>query len=283
MTLRKILHPTDGSPSAMRALEVAARFATNRRAELLILHAELPLGADPPEARTGLDEYVATARRLLRSLSVNEPSPVDVIQARAFSAHDAIVEVAAERHADLIVMGTHGHRGLSRLLLGSNAERVLRQAPCHVLTVRADTTIPADTTFRNMLVPTDFSELSRRGLDGAMSLAAAEGATLSFVHVVEPVPAIYYAGKVTSRFELDGDLRRRIDERLRVWAGDPSGAQYIVAEGHPALEIARVAAERQIELIVMSTKGATGAGWLLVGSVTERVCRMANAPVFTMR
>ncbi len=286
MTLRRILHPTDYSTGAARALEVAVRFAAGRRADLLILHAELPLGedpGDPSDAGAGLDEYVASARRLLNSLSAGEPPLVHALQGRAFSAHDAIVEAAAERRADLIVMGTHGRRGPSRLLLGSNAERVLRQAPCQVLTVRADAAVPAGAEFRTLLVPVDFSAGSRRALDGARALSARDDADIDVLHVMEPLPPMYYAAGVRTRFEVDGDLCARVHERLESWAGDPPGVRYVVVEGHPAVEIARLADERQRDLIVMGSTGGTAAPWLLVGSVTERVCRMARVPVLTMR
>lgn len=283
MTLRTILHPTDCSDSAARALEVAARFAATHRAELLILHAELLHGDTAREVGEALDEYVASARRLLRSLAGPDAPGVQVIHARTFFAYDAILQAAAERHADLIVMGTHGRRGLSRLLLGSNAERVLRQAPCHVLTVRGDAASPAGSGFKALLVPVDFSDCSRRGLDEAMALAANANATVHVVHVIEPLPPMYYAGNVSTRFELDGDLRARVEERLRTWTGDPPGARYVVREGHPAVEIARAADDRKVDLVVMSNRGASGVEWLLVGSVTERVCRLATVPVLTIR
>ena len=284
MTLRTILHPTDCSDSAARALEVAARFATTSRATLLILHAELVHDHDAREADAALDEYVASGRRLMRSLSDGGAPPLEVIRTRAVLAHEAILEAATDQHADLVVMGTHGRRGLSRLLLGSNAERVLRQAPCHVVTVRADASLPAGATFRKLLVPVDFSEYARRGLDGAMALAADGGSTIHAIHVIEPPgPAMYFADSVANRLELVHGPRARASERLRAWAGAAEGVECVVTEGHPAVEIARVADERKVDLIVMSTKGATGAEWLLVGSVTERVCRMANVPVLAVR
>ncbi len=283
MTLRTILHPTDCSDSAARALEVATRFAATHRAELLILHAELLHGDTAREVGEALDECVASARRLLASLAGQDAPGVQVIRARTFFAHDAILQAATERHADLIVMGTHGRRGFSRLLLGSNAERVLRQAPCDVLTVRSDAALPAGSGFKTLLVPVDFSDCSRRGLDEAMALAANADATIHIVHVIEPMPPMYYAGNVSTRFELDGDLRVRVEERLRTWTGDPRGARYVVREGHPAVEIARAADDRKADLVIMSNRGASGVEWLLVGSVTERVCRLATVPVLTVR
>ena len=283
MTLRTILHPTDFSEGAARALEVAARLTTVSRATLVILHAELLHDQHSHEVGAALDEYVATARRLLARLSRDDSPRLDVARKRAILAHEAILDVAANRDVDLIVMGTHGRRGLSRLLLGSNAERVLREARCHVATVRANAAIPADDAFRKLLVPVDFSDSARLGLDGAQALAVNRGAEIHVLHVIEPLPAMYLAGGVTTRFELDGDLRGRVRERLHLWAGEPSGVDYLVEEGHPAVEIARAADDRNTDLIVMSNAGRTAAEWLLVGSVTERVCRLANVPVLTMR
>ena len=280
LTLSTILHPTDCTDSAARALEVAARLATTHGATLVILHAEVVHGPSSSEMEAGLDEYVASARRLVGSLADGSSTaaqvPVEVVEARTFFAHDAITEVAADRHADLIVMGTHGRRGLNRLLLGSNAERVLRQASCHVLTVRADAAVPDGVEFRELLVPVDFSDASRRGLDGALALARNGRARIHVVHAMEPLPP-------WARYELGGDPRERVEERLRAWVGEAPGVHYHVTKGHAAAEIARVADDLNVDLIVMSSRGATVADWLLVGTVTERVCRMAGVPVLTMR
>lgn len=280
LTVSTILHPTDFSDGAGRALEVAARVAVAHRATLLILHAEVLHGESSGEAGRALGDYVATARRLVDSLAARHPAAVPVavepVGARTFFAYDAIREKAVERHADLIVMGTHGRRGLSRLLMGSNAERVLRQAPCHVLTVRADASIPADDGFRELLVPVDFSEPSRLGLDGALALAANTRVRVSVLHVMEPLPP-------WARYELGGDPRDRVEERLRAWVGDVPGVRHLVAKGHAAGEIARVAEDLKVGLIVMSNRGATTADCVLVGTVTERVCRIARVPVLTMR
>ncbi len=287
MTLSTILHPTDCSESAARALEVAARLATAHGATLVILHAELVHGDSSRERRAELDEYVASARRLLSSLA-GQRSPsaqvvLEVVDARTYFAHEAIVEAAAKRRADVIVMGTHGRRGLSRVLLGSNAERVLRQAPCHVLTVRADAAVPAGLEFRRLLVPVDFSECSRHALDCALALGARDDAAIDVLHVIEPLPPMYHAARVWTHLEVDGDLHARVEERLRSWDGNATGVRYVVMEGRAAAEIVRLADERRPDLIVMGIMGDTAAPWLLAGSVTERACRMANTPVLAIK
>ena len=191
---------------------------------------------------------------------------------------------AADKYQpELIVIGTHGHTGFSRLLMGSTAEKVLRHAPCHVLTVKADAPVPSDRAFHTLLVPVDFSDAAARALDGAKALQVGDGATIHLVHVVEPIPPMYLAGDISSYFELDPDLRDRVEANLKTWAGDVPQSKTHITEGGPALGIARLSETLNADLIVMSTKGLTAVEHLLVGSVTERVCRFSVVPVLAMR
>lgn len=283
MQLNVILHPTDFSESASHALRLAVHLATAHQARLLIFHA-ISLHGEHLEADDGaLDAYAATARDLMEHDVVGSGSNVEVSQARTVLPFDGIMETAADKRPDLIVIGTHGHSRFSRLLMGSTAEKVLRHAPCSVLTVRAGTPIPEDGRFREILVPIDFSESAGVGLDGARAIRADDESTLYLVHVVDPAPPMYLAGNVSSYFELDPDLKNRIEMNLRTWSGDIPGSKIVITEGNPALEVARLSEDLGVDLIVMSTKGLTGAEHLLVGSVTERVGRFAQVPVLAMR
>jgi nucleotide-binding universal stress UspA family protein len=139
---RHILVPHDFSETAQEALSFAIEVATKLGASITVMHAcELPasvyadgviLTADfvtslQRAAQTALARVVAAARR--PGLDVKGV----VLQGTAWVQIDGL---AKEAHADLIVMGTHGRRGIARALLGSVAERVVRTAPCPVLIVR---------------------------------------------------------------------------------------------------------------------------------------------------
>ena len=283
MTLTTILHPTDFSASADHALRLAARLAVSHDATLHLFHASTLHMDDAAAEAEALDACAARARVLFQQ-SGRKPLPeLRVTASRAVFAFDAIMEVASEQKADLIVIGTHGRSGISKLLMGSTAEKLLRHAPCHVLTVKEAASDAA--VFRRLLVPVDFSPWASRGLDGARALKEEADVTIYLVHVVAPLPPMYYAGGVSTRFELDADLRERIERGLRAWAGDvdDTRTKIMITEGNPALEVVRLADELAVDLIVMSTKGLTGAEHLLVGSVTERVCRFASVPVLAMR
>lgn len=137
LPIRTILHPTDFSANSQCAWEMACALARDYGARLLLVHVEVPqpvfseLGAIPPEPvdRRALEAELARIRPTDPTLAVtrtllfgDEPSTIN--------------RFAKENNVDLIVMGTHGRTGLGRLLMGSVAESVLREAPCPVLTIK---------------------------------------------------------------------------------------------------------------------------------------------------
>ncbi len=135
-----------------------------------------------------------------------------------------------------------------------------------------------------VLVPVDFSVGSARALDAARWLAKATDTRLHLLHVVEPVSTLSSAGNLERWFDLNGDLDQRIERSLREWSGDIDGARWSVAEGNAPAEIARVARSIQADLVVMGTRGLNGlVQHLLIGSVTERVCRSCETPVLGVR
>ena len=139
LAIRRILHPTDFSDSSQTAFEVACALARDYDAELVLCHVE-PWPAVPVVEGIALDLPVedpdADVSRLA-DIRPEDPTVRVVRRLRRGEPAAEILTVAADVAADLIVMGTHGRGGLSRLVLGSVAEMVMRKAPCPVLTVRA--------------------------------------------------------------------------------------------------------------------------------------------------
>lgn len=143
-TLTKILVPTDFSECSAAAFDAAVALARTTETEIVLLHIAEP---EFDYGRYGLPEAAIEARRedddaqlqaelatMRERLGGYDRVRLDVRRGRA---RDAICAAAAEGDYDLIVMGTHGRAGVRRMLIGSNAERVVREAPCPVLTVRA--------------------------------------------------------------------------------------------------------------------------------------------------
>jgi universal stress protein A len=144
MHARKILFPTDFSPASTDALSWATSLARDSGATMTIVHVE-----EPPMAYGGGELYLDVQendREDLRKALVNVvPLDHEVPFEHKLMVGDpatAIVDAAENEHADLIVMGTHGRTGLTRLLMGSVAEAVVRRAPCPVLTVKQAAHVP---------------------------------------------------------------------------------------------------------------------------------------------
>jgi nucleotide-binding universal stress UspA family protein len=144
--VKRLVCPTDFSERAAPAERQAVGLAKALGAELVLVH----VGTEAPLWREGL--YTPSVRAVFEAQHKWAANTLaervaalaaDGVAARAVVRvgvpWDEIVRLAAEEHAEMIVMGTQGRTGLDRLLLGSVAERVIRRAPCPVLTVRHDT------------------------------------------------------------------------------------------------------------------------------------------------
>ena len=147
MNLRKILFPTDFSPASQEALRWATALARDSGATITIIHVE-----EPPMAYGGGEMYLGAdegdREELRRSLVKIVPTDPRVPFEHKLLAGDpatAIVEVADSENADVIVLGTHGRTGLTRLLMGSVAEAIVRRAKCPVLTIKQPKHVEATT------------------------------------------------------------------------------------------------------------------------------------------
>lgn len=145
-SIKSVLFPTDFSEVSQEAFPVARQMARLGHARLLLLHVVDPriqageLGAVLPITEPALDQLL----KQLHELRVDEPEIEVERHVTQGDVTDEILRFAREQHADLIVMATHGRKGLGRMLLGSVAENVLRRAPCPVLTLRGHLETLAD-------------------------------------------------------------------------------------------------------------------------------------------
>jgi len=186
-------------------------------------------------------------------------------------------------------MGTHGRRGLRRLLLGSTAEEVVRTAPCPVLIVRHEEVAATGPHGQPaLLVPIDFSQHARVALHHAKELAGLFKARLNLLHVVEEQlhPAFYNTG-VLSVYDLIPNLEAQVREELETFYRETKGPdlpmEIHVRHGHAAHEIVAFAEEAMPLLVVMATHGLRGVGHFLMGSVAEKIVRLSPVPVLTVK
>jgi nucleotide-binding universal stress UspA family protein len=185
-------------------------------------------------------------------------------------------------------MGTHGRRGLGHLILGSTTEEVVRRAKCPVFSVRESEKPKSLDAINKILVPVDFSDYSKSALAYAAGIAESYRAQLQLVHVIEETmhPAYSLSGK-SSRIDLipgiEEDYRKKIRKMIKASGISMEDTEIIINSGQAALNIIKFADENLSDLIVIATHGLTGIEHFFLGSVTEKVVRMAPCPVFTIK
>lgn len=142
---KRILLATDLTPASRPAFDEALRIAEDRGAELVLAHAYQLPNLGQPVALTGevydaMDRQlrVAAERRMEKLVADARRRKVRARSLVVFGdPYEAITKTAADEGVDLVIMGTHGRKGVARFFLGSVASRVISTAPCPVLTVRA--------------------------------------------------------------------------------------------------------------------------------------------------
>ena len=285
LTFRTILFPTDFSECAEHAFAQAAALAAQYDAELHVLNVVVPHHEDPDNPMNYLQDLDLSVMKQ-DVVGTHQHDGVRLVhdQHIGLSPAAGILEYADRHDVDLIVMGTHGRRGVGRLLMGSVAEEVVRLSTCPVLTVGA-----ADDCKRpihRVLAPVDFSESSQAVLTHAKELAAAFDAHLDVLHILTEVsmPGVY--GIDTIQIATP-EVRQRVREGLIAAIEDSPGAdvpyEVHLMVGFPARDSVDFAELHQTDLVVLATHGRTGLKRLMLGSVAENIVRLAPCPVFTVK
>lgn len=296
---QRILCPVDLSDLSVRPLAYAGAVAKWYDAALSVLH--IVPTFDPVEVQAsaiGAPVHFAypvpreqVLDELARAVEAAGIPPLDVTYlAEAGDASATIVDRSVEMAADLLVMGTHGRSGFNRWVLGSVTEKVLRKAPCPVLTVppHAPAVAPTGVAFRHILCPMDFSPSATLAFGFALDLAQQAHASVSMLQVIESLaeeePLSLLPFNVAEyRQLLTKDAHDRMDALI---ASEPHASGTInnmVVVGRAYREILRVAADITVDLIVMGVQGRGGPGLALFGSTTQQVVRAAHCPVLTVR
>jgi len=273
MAIHHVLIPLDGSELSQRVLAPLRSM----------------LGADEVSRVTLLrvlddsdDEAAASAQ--LESLA-SQLSAGGVEAAQRVVQGDPseeILRVADELGVDLVVMATHGRSGLKRILRGSVAERVLRRCPRPLLLWNPTvlrTGEPRHEGLRRILVPHDGSELADRILDPAAALARLFDSAI-VLFKVENFATDGGRGKLRTEEEVAASLLP-IKERLE--AAGVRDVQVRAAIGGEADSILDALETQEIDLLAMTTHGASGVSRWWFGSVAEALVRSASCPLFVLR
>lgn len=294
MNIQTILMPTDFSDCSNAALDYALFLAQRHSAELHLLHASVLHAPDPPsleeskyppleEIAARLDAIAEGEMGRLIAEHGDDRLSIREVTRRSVAAAPAIVEYADDEDIDVIVMGTHGHRGVRRWFLGSVTEEVIRTAERPVFTIGNVAAARGLRAIERIVVPFDFSDDARHSLEVAAELAASTESAIDLVHVCAPmVPTAAEVGAPSvdtlypDSSEIEAHLQRIVGEVPDV------SIETHVLQGPIAVSLADFAERRQAQLIVIGTHGLSGIPRLMLGSVTERIVRTATCPVLVL-
>jgi nucleotide-binding universal stress UspA family protein len=289
---RTVLVGTDFSNLAKQVVAAAARLARRLETRAEIAHAltaalygPVVEALDVPAIKEAME---TSAKQELERIRVSEFANVEsrTTVVSGSNAAMSIVDLARERDADLCVVGTHGSSRLERMLIGSVAEKIVRHAPCDVLTIPIDVNDRSPLAAR-ILVATDFSETAERAIEVAAELAPIFDADVHVVHVINPAVPILRPHSLS--LETTSETRARKSKMLaslveRKLAAVPRVTSEALLNMSTHLAITGYARDHEIELVVMGTHGRTGLSGVLLGSVAERTVRHASScPVLVVR
>jgi nucleotide-binding universal stress UspA family protein len=298
---KQVLVAEDFSGTSERALDYALQIVRRYGSALSIVNAIPPdtreaITCDPlpPNIEQPQAKAESAMKLLIEKKGIGQLRPqVTVRQGRVW---DVLTSEIHRENTDLLVLGTHGRGGLSKLTIGSIAEEVLRLAPCPVLTIGPNVPPPPTTGFKNIFFATDFGPASYRALPYAVSLAEDYGAKLFFLHMITPLqvvdigPAAFCPGVYAARDLIALQTTMKEESLQKMKALLPPGAklaqrpEYIVGIDFLPEALLNAAALHHADLIVMGAKRASSARVAahLSWSVTHEIICKAKCTILTV-
>jgi len=282
ISLKNILFPTDFSPASEAALPFAWVLARLYGATLQVAHVILPASHPQvlgPHLPAELDSVWDAARNRLDWFT-HHCGHGDV-PCRALLGNgdlaDVIPQLIREHEVDMVVVGTQGRRGFSKMMMGSGAERIYRSAQCPVLTVGPQAAA-GEWKLRRILCPVEVEQDPEPALRYGLSLAEENQAEFIVMQAVPMIPWQH-------RARVEAQAFRRLTGLIPESAKDWSTPEIMVRWEHPAEATLQAAAERQVDLVVMGVRRARAAGLSahLPWPVASEVVSLAPCPVLTVR
>lgn len=292
---KRILVPVDFSEGSVDAFNLAVYFTKERDSKIILTHIiSEPQITDPvysseyftPSIIADLKDELE--EKIKSEYIGNRKNDIGIVIRRGYPPSE-IVSLINENDADLVIMGTHGRKGLTHMLLGSVTEKIIRVSKIPVITLKlGHVASPESYRIKKILVPYDFSELSEKSFHLAGEIAPFYEAEIDLVYVNQPIT--YYPYYLSENYSEENVLERldeEIKEKLDALAGKVENKNIkintFIRRGDPYEKIIELADESSANLIVMGTHGRSGLAHVVIGSVAERVIRASNIPVMTIR
>lgn len=283
LSLKNILFPTDFSPASATALPYAQALAQIYGSTIVFVHSIAP---EPhrqvvTDRLPAQDDWVWQDARQKMETFTHKISPGIGPWKTLLDQGDLAVVIPAivhEQEVDLVVLGTHGRRGVNKLLLDSSAEKIYRSASCPVLTVGPKVRESAEWKLRRVLCPLDVAEDPEPVLHYALSVAEENQSEFIVLEAAPLVPPQH-------RSSVEMQARLRLESLIPEQAKDWCKLQSVVRWEHPAEAILHEAKEREVDMIIMSVHKSRVSSWSahMPWPVASEVVSRASCPVLTLR
>jgi nucleotide-binding universal stress UspA family protein len=280
--LDRIVLATDFSPASESATNFARHLATHFRSKVTVVNVvDLSVATRSEQAVVGLpiDEIHSTSNKSVEALTSELHE--DGIQAtgHVLEAHNpaaAVVNLARDVGANLVVIGTHSRHGLNKFILGSCAEGIIRHSVCPVMTVGPKVKGPVAGDFQNVLFATELHAGAIEKARVAFEFVDRDG-KMWLVHVIEQ-PGRDMTEALATQLKFESELDRLARGRPHEWC-EP---QFFVDYGRTASKILQVAHNVKADLIVLGARRS--ASWFshLRDGTVDRVIADASCPVLTI-
>ena len=271
----KIIFPTDFSDESMKAFPMAKLFAHVYKAELFLLHI-----IEPPTRALKLvsnfDEAELRKKAVSLLQEIVDKNPDDQIEyikmIKVGKVHNCIMEAAKEVNSNAIIMGTHGDSGLHEILVGSNAGRVIRSAPCHVITLREK---PEPLQMKRILLPLDLTKETGEKVNLGVEFAQNFGAEVVVVSVLTD-------NDPETKIRLEKRLQMALDFIKNHGVNQVSG-EMLEAGKDVADSVIEFGKKVQADMILIMTQTETNFKASMIGSSAERVVNHSPIPVMACK
>jgi nucleotide-binding universal stress UspA family protein len=290
--LQQVVAAVDFSAPARAALAYAAALARQYEAQLRLVHV-FPgdlYAVVPPPPESAWVSSMPLRKDAESSLAELQKSPLlaglevttEILEGDAGAA---LGKLSRRPGVDLMVLGTHGARGVEKFLMGSVAEKTFLTAECPVLTVGPETKGEPEerVAMRTILCATDFSPSAAAALPYALSFAQEQQSTLVLLHVVEKLEGGGFSyDQAMATEKVKPQLEALVPEEAHLWCD----SELMVRFGAAPEAILQAAADLNADVIVMGVRGAgvaAGAKTHFAGSTAYKVAREAVCPVLTVR
>lgn len=295
MNIQRIVVPTDFSEDAHEALRYAAVLARDAGAMLSVVHI---VETFPFVAERNRHDVQSLVEREMQAAREHVQRDIEPFVAQQILIEPVVLTGKAKREllrfvqhhdADLVVLGTHGHSLIERMIWGSVTEHLMRTSPCPTLTINTALTRRSAEHLQHILVPTDFSRHAERAWQYALALAKTRSSTLHLVHVLEPVLMVneFAAVPMEDDEERDAKARAGAEDLFEPFVAEAEelgvAVETAVLKGYTDIELAVYMRHNAIDLVCLGAHGKRGFEKFLLGSTTARVLKASLCPVLVVR